>query len=96
MTKWNYKTQPKATRHIGPMAQDFAQAFNVGEDSRHIAGIDADGVALAAIQGLNAKLEEALQRKDAEIESLKAKAGRVELLEKRLNELEATLKRADR
>jgi len=31
-----------------------------GPDDKHIATVDADGVALAAIQGLNQKLEEAL------------------------------------
>jgi hypothetical protein len=34
------------------MAQDFAAAFGVGEDDKHISTVDADGVALAAIQGL--------------------------------------------
>ena len=32
--------------------------FSVGMDDKHIATVDADGVALAAIQGLNQKLEE--------------------------------------
>jgi hypothetical protein len=41
------------TRHIGPMAQDFAASFAVGEDDVSIATIDLDGVALAAIQGLH-------------------------------------------
>jgi hypothetical protein len=91
VSTWNYKTQPPAMRHIGPMAQDFAQAFGVGEDNRHITGIDADGVALAAIQGLNDKLEDALRERNAEIEKLKEKAARVDLLEKRLNQLEQTL-----
>src|SRR5207245_3839308 len=27
---WSYKAQPASIRHIGPMAQDFAQAFHVG------------------------------------------------------------------
>ena len=40
------------------MAQDFYAAFAVGPDDKHIATVDADGVALAAIQGLNQKLEE--------------------------------------
>jgi hypothetical protein len=39
------------------MAQDFAAAFGLGENDTTIATIDADGVALAAIQGLNQKLE---------------------------------------
>ncbi len=49
---WNYKSQEAAIRHIGPVAQDFYAAFGVGEDDKHISTIDADGVALAAIQGL--------------------------------------------
>jgi len=49
---WNYKSQDASVRHIGPMAQDFHAAFNVGEDDRYIGTIDADGVALAAVQGL--------------------------------------------
>jgi len=54
--EWNFKTDARTT-HIGPMAQDFYAAFGVGPDDRHIATVDADGVALAAIQGLNQKLE---------------------------------------
>lgn len=52
ISTWNYKTQDEEIRHMGPVAQDFAAAFGVGEDARHISTIDADGVALAAIQGL--------------------------------------------
>ena len=63
---WNYKSQDATIRHIGPMAQDFYAAFNVGEDDTHIATIDADGIALAAIQGLNEIVEE----KDARIVTL--------------------------
>jgi len=57
LTSWNYKSQEKSIRHIGPMAQDFASAFQVGEDDKHITTVDEGGVALAAIQGLNQKLE---------------------------------------
>ncbi len=49
---WNYRSQDPAIRHIGPVAQDFYAAFGVGEDDTHISTVDADGVALAAIQGL--------------------------------------------
>jgi hypothetical protein len=68
---WNYKSQEPAMRHIGPMAQDFFAAFGVGEDQRHITGIDADGVALAAVQGLNRKLEASLAEKEAQILELR-------------------------
>jgi hypothetical protein len=49
---WNYKSQPASVRHIGPMAQDFRAAFGLGEDDKHIAPLDTNGVALASIQGL--------------------------------------------
>lgn len=39
-------------RHMGPMAQDFREAFGLGEDEKHISTVDAQGVALAAIQAL--------------------------------------------
>ncbi|MCH7643124.1 MAG: tail fiber domain-containing protein [Chloroflexi bacterium] len=51
ISTYSYKTQD-GVRHIGPMAQDFAAAFNVGENNTTISVVDADGVALAAIQGL--------------------------------------------
>jgi hypothetical protein len=64
ITTWNYKTQDASIRHIGPMAQDFAAAFGVGEDDTHISTIDADGVSLAAIQGLYQLVQEKDQRID--------------------------------
>jgi hypothetical protein len=54
---WNYINDDSSVRHIGPMAQDFAAAFSVGADDRHIHPIDGQGVALAAIQGLAAEIE---------------------------------------
>ena len=63
---WNYKSQDDTVRHIGPMADDFQEAFGVGDFPKRITTIDADGVALAAIQGLNQKLEE----RDATIRAL--------------------------
>ena len=58
MNTWQYKTQESKYRHMGPMAQDFYAAFQLGEADTTIDTIDADGVALAAIQGLNAELAE--------------------------------------
>ena len=49
--RWSYKGE--TTRHLGPMAQDFAAAFGLGADDRHIFPLDAAGVALAALQGLH-------------------------------------------
>jgi hypothetical protein len=69
---WNLKTQDPAIRHVGPMAQDFYAAFGVGEDDKHINTVDADGVALAAIQGLCRLLQE----RTAEIVALRAEKDR--------------------
>ncbi|HOW97781.1 MAG TPA: tail fiber domain-containing protein [Kiritimatiellia bacterium] len=77
---WNFKDDTSGT-HLGPMAQDFHAAFGLGNTERGIFTVDADGVALAAIQGLNRKLETALQTKEREIAELQQ---RVEQLEKRL------------
>ena len=65
--QWQPKGQNAHVLHYGPMAQDFHAAFGLGDDDRMIGMQDADGVALAAIQGLNAKLESRLAEKDAAI-----------------------------
>jgi hypothetical protein len=76
---WNYKWESDdAVPHIGPMAQDFKSAFYPGRDDKSITTLEFDGVELAAIQGLNQKLNE----KDAEIQNL----------EKKLDELQAVVK----
>jgi hypothetical protein len=55
---WNYTDREQGVRHIGPMAQDFMASFNVGASDKVINMVDANGVNLAAIKALNAKLEE--------------------------------------
>ena len=63
------------------MAQDFYAAFRVGEDDKGITTVDADGVALAAIQGLHALVQEQQQVIDAQqsrIEDLEVRLGRLE------------------
>ena len=77
LTRWNFKDDPNATPHLGPMAEDFYAAFGVGVGDSHIAVNDLGGVALAAIQGLHAEIE----TKDQQIEDL---LRRVEELESRL------------
>jgi hypothetical protein len=53
------------------MAEDFRAAFGLGDGDRGINSVDADGVALAAIQGLNAKLEAKVAEQAKEIAELK-------------------------
>jgi hypothetical protein len=85
MATWNYKSQDKTIRHMGPMAQDFKAAFELGENDRTITTVDADGVALAAIQGLNQKMDaenkelrSALQSRDATIADLQKRLSQIE------------------
>jgi hypothetical protein len=66
--RWNYQWEKDgAVPHLGPMAQDFKGAFYPGRDDKTISMLEFDGVALAAVQGLNRKLEE----KNVEIQALK-------------------------
>jgi len=84
---WEYESddgEGAGTTHIGPMAEEFHDAFDVGSSDEHINSINADGVALAAIQGLSAELD----GHDDRIENLES-----ELAEKgeRIKNLETTV-----
>jgi hypothetical protein len=91
VSRWQYKGEDAGVRHIGPVAQDFYASFQLGESERHIGMVDADGVALAAIQGLYDVVEE----KDCRIEQLETRnhdlAERNAGLEARLAALEASV-----
>ena len=73
-------------RHIGPMAQDFHAQFPLNCDDKSLNDADLHGVALAAIQGLNEKVEIRSQRSDDRIQKLEAENAelkqRLEALEK--------------
>jgi hypothetical protein len=87
ITEWQYKADADGIKHIGPMAQDFHAAFGLnGADDKHISTVDEGGVALAAIQGLNEKLE--AQR--AENAELKAQLAELKAL---VNQLTPLLKK---
>jgi hypothetical protein len=55
LSTWRYRADTSGTRHLGPIAEDFHAAFGLGADPGSIATVDADGVTLAAVQGLAAK-----------------------------------------
>ncbi len=83
ISEWAYISESDV-RHLGPVAEDFAAAFDLGGDNKSIGTIDADGVALAAIQGLHHIVEQ----KDAKITDLQTE---VESLNARLERLESLL-----
>lgn len=76
--EWNYLAQKDNIRHIGPYAQDFNKAYGLGDGKLSISTIDADGVALVAVQAL-AERNKILETK-------------VNTLERRLQKLELLLK----
>ena len=84
ISTWNFKSE-RTTRHLGPVAQDFHAAFGLGQDDKHIATVDADGVALTAIQGLH----DLVKRQQAE---LQAKTVLITELGQRLEKLEQLMR----
>ena len=83
---WNAKGQDPAVKHLGPTAQDFSAAFNLGDDDTRISTIDLDGVALAAIKGLH----QMAQEKDGLIAKLQEQNA---ALEARISALERAVQR---
>jgi hypothetical protein len=88
VSSWSYTADGPAIRHIGPMAQDFAAAFGLGPDDRHIAPSDVGGVALAAIKALS-------QMVDARDEQIRALERHAAEMARRLEALEALVARTD-
>lgn len=72
--RWSYRSESDQVRHIGPTSQDFYAAFGLGSDQRSIGTVDADGIALAGIQALEARttlLSEQIELLKAENAALK-------------------------
>ena len=83
ISEWNYIGYDQ--RHIGPMAQDFHAAFGLNRSDTSLNDADLHGVALAAIQGLNGKVESGKQKAESRIERLEAENAE---LKRRLEALE--------
>jgi hypothetical protein len=88
---WNYKTEDPSIRHMGPMAEDFS-VFGLGQDNQHIGTVDADGVSLAAIQGLYQLSQEQAARICQLEEQNAALEGRLAALEALVAQLAETTK----
>jgi hypothetical protein len=83
VSSWNYITQDRSIRHMGPMAQDFYAAFGLGESELMINSVDMDGVNLAAIHALTERTD-ALQAENATLKQenadLRARVERIEAI----------------
>jgi hypothetical protein len=77
---WTLKTE-RGVRHVGPMAQDFYAAFGFGTSDKTIGLLDEAGLTLKAVQALERRtrvLQEQLDAKTSEVESLRARLERLE------------------
>lgn len=86
--KWNYIADGEGVKHIGPIAEDFYELFGLGTDEKHIASLDTSGIALAAIQALNADVKEKdmkLQQLEQQNSELSAKIAAIEAMLKELS-----------
>ena len=86
VSTWSYIETPMV-KHIGPMARDFYELFGFGSSPDTISPQDLIGVTLAAVQGLNIKVDsevEALKRQieeqNREIAQLKAEIAQLRAL----------------
>jgi hypothetical protein len=95
VSTWNYISEGKQVRHLGPMAEDFYKAFGLGVGNTSIGVQDLAGVSLAAVKALDARTAE-LQEKAAEVEQLRVEVNELKSvnasMEQRLAALEQTLK----
>jgi hypothetical protein len=73
---WNYRHSDADDTHIGPVAEDFYQAFGFGRSETSISPADMAGVALAASQALQQEID----RRDQRIEQLEQRLARLEAL----------------
>lgn len=87
ISTWTYRAEP-GVRHLGPMAQDFAAAFQLGNNDKAITSIDSEGVALAAIQALNRRVMADNAALRAQVAELQQRLTRLDRLEARLRALE--------
>ena len=53
VSTWNYISEGRQVRHMGPMAEDFFNAFRLGTEDTSIGLQDLTGVSLAAIKELD-------------------------------------------
>src|SRR5215216_5651692 len=88
VSTWNYIAEGRQVRHMGPMAEDFFKAFQLGTGNTSIGVQDLTGVSLAAIKELD--------QRTAEVERLREEVNQLRQvnsdLERRLAVLEQLMK----
>ena len=91
VSTWNYTSEGRTVRHMGPMAEDFYKAFQLGTGNTSIGVQDLTGVSLAAIKELHHRTDQ-LQKKTVEVEQLREQVNQLRVenseMERRLATLE--------
>lgn len=80
-----------ATARLGPAAEDFCEAFDLGADADHVAAGDPDGVALAALQGLAARVETQQDELERQARHIEAQQETIEAQRDDLESLRSTV-----
>jgi hypothetical protein len=73
---YNFKYKESTSRGIGPFAEDFYDAFGLGDNPKYLSPEDVAGVALVAIQEQQKQIEEQklkIQQLESRIEALERK-----------------------
>lgn len=95
VSTWNYISEGRQARHMGPMAEDFYKAFGLGTGNTSIGVQDLAGVSLAAVKALELRTSE-LQQKTAEVDQLRTEVNALRsanaAMEQRLAAIEQSLK----
>ena len=91
---YQMKGSKQPTRYLGPTAQDFKAAFDLGRDDVTINTANAQGVALAAAKGVYQKLkadEATIAVQNAKIAALEERVASQQAMADRLARLEAAM-----
>lgn len=78
VSTWFYKGNHDDGKHMGPVAEDFASTFGLGSNEKYIGSVDESGVAFAAIQGLNRKLESENAQLKSTLDAVLARLNKLE------------------
>lgn len=78
---WNYIVEGPQTVRMGPMADEFFATFGLGDDDQVISTVDSNGVALAALKGLHAKVktqQTLIEAQQVKIQEMETKIAAIE------------------
>lgn len=100
VSAWEDADDDRGMVYLGPAAEDVYEVFEVGPDPERIPTNDASGVALAAVQGLQERVERQrtvverqAERIEEQGETIDRQRADIETLRERLETLQSTVAR---